>query len=122
MPRARRVVAVGAAHHITQRGNARQDVFLNDAVQRVYLQLIAEHASQNHLRILAYCLMTNHVHLVAVPESDRALANTFRHAHARFAQFWNTAFHRNGHLWQESKGRTGRNPRKGRTGGGHLSR
>jgi putative transposase len=44
--------------------------------------------------------MTNHVHLVVVPESERSLANTFRHAHGRFAQYWNTAFHRIGHLWQ----------------------
>jgi putative transposase len=44
--------------------------------------------------------MSNHVHVVALPESDRSLANTFRHAHARFSQYWNTEFHRTGHLWQ----------------------
>jgi putative transposase len=96
----RRVVAVGVPHHITQRGNARQDIFVNDSVCRVYLNLLREHARVNHLRILAYCLMTNHAHIVAVPEHDASLANTFRHAHARFAQYWNTQFHRDGHLWQ----------------------
>src|ERR1035437_243594 len=100
MPRAKRVVAVGAPHHVTQRGNARQDVFVNDGLRRIYLNLLAEHAGKNSLRVVAYCLMTNHVHLVVVPESLRSLANTFRHAHARFSQYWNTAFRRTGHLWQ----------------------
>ena len=67
MPRAKRVVAVGAPHHVTQRGNARQDVFVNDGLRRVYLDLLAEHAGKNSLRVAAYCLMTNHVHLVVVP-------------------------------------------------------
>ncbi len=96
----RRVVAVDVPHHITQRGNARQHIFVNDAIRHAYLRLLRQHARVNHLRILAYCLMTNHVHIVAVPEHDASLASTFRHAHARFAQFWNTQFHRDGHLWQ----------------------
>jgi putative transposase len=100
MPRSKRVVAVGVPHHVTQRGNGRQDVFVNDGVRRVYLDLLAEHAGKNQLGVVAYCLMTNHVHLVVVPESERSLANTFRHAHGRFSQFWNTAFHGSGHLWQ----------------------
>jgi putative transposase len=100
MPREPRVVAVGEPHHITQRGNARQDVFLTDPIRRAYLQLLAEHAAASRLRILAYCLMTNHVHLVATPETENAMANTFRHAHGRFSQYWNTERHRTGHLWQ----------------------
>ncbi len=100
MPRSKLVVAVGSPHHTTQRGNGRQEVFLHDGLRRVYLDLLGEHAARNQLRILAYCLMSNHVHVVAVPESDRSLANAFRHAHARFSQYWNTEFHRSGHLWQ----------------------
>jgi hypothetical protein len=75
MPRSKRVVAVGAPHHVTQRGNGRQDVFLIDGLRRVYLELLAEHAARYGLRVLAHCLITNHVHLVAVPESERSLAN-----------------------------------------------
>jgi putative transposase len=100
MPRSKRVVAVGSPHHVTQRGNGRQDVFLSDDLRRVCLELLAEHAAKNGLRVLAYCLMTNHVHLVAIPEWEGSLANTFRHAHARFSQYWNTAFDRTGHLWK----------------------
>ena len=100
MPRSKRVVAVGVPHHITQRGNSRQDVFVNDGLRRVYLELLAEHAARNRLSVLAYCLMTNHLHLVVLPELERSMANTFRHAHSRFAQYWNTEFSRSGHLWQ----------------------
>lgn len=82
------MVAVGLPHHVTQRGNARQDVFVSDPLRRAYLELLREHAGRNQLRILAYCLMTNHLHLVVVLEAGKAMANAFRYAHARFAQDW----------------------------------
>jgi putative transposase len=92
MPRFQRVVAVGSPHHVTQRGNGRQDVFLSDELRRVYLELAAEHAAQNGLRVLAYCLMTNHVDLVAIPESQRSLANTFLNIRRwRMNGMWNFA-------------------------------
>lgn len=100
MPREPRVVAVGAPHHITQRGNARQDIFITDAMRRAYLRLLELHAAANRLRILAYCLMTNHVHIVAIPDTGTSMANTLRHAHGRFSQYWNTERNRIGHLWQ----------------------
>ena len=56
----------GAPHHITQRGNNRQDVFFVDDDRRVYVGLLAEEAERHGLEVLGYCLMTNHVHL-AVP-------------------------------------------------------
>ena len=55
-------------------------------MRRAYQQLLSEHADGNGLRLLAYCLMTNHVHIVAVPEADGSMANTFRHAHGRSLQ------------------------------------
>jgi len=59
MPREPRVVVTGVPHHITQRGNARQDVFTADWLRRAYLELLAEHARASRLRVLAYCLLTN---------------------------------------------------------------
>ena len=100
MPRTPRVVVPGLPHHITQRSVARTDIFITDQIRRVYLDLLAEHAERNRIRILGFCLMTNHVHVVAVPPSDRALANLFRHTHSRFSQYWNTLNQRVGHLWQ----------------------
>lgn len=76
------------------------EVLTSDTLRRVYLQLLKEHAQENQLRILAYCLMTDHLHVVAVPESLTAMANTFRRAHTRFAQYCNTELERTGHVWQ----------------------
>ena len=75
MARRSRVVIAGAPHHVTQRGNNRQAVFLSPDDQQHYLELLGWHAERCGLRILAYCRMTNHVHLIAVPEraEERAL-------------------------------------------------
>jgi hypothetical protein len=67
MPRQRRVVLPGRPHHITQRGNNRRDVFFDDSDRELYLSLLREYTAQYQVKILGYCLMTNHVHLIAVP-------------------------------------------------------
>ena len=100
MPRQARVVAVGAPHHITQRGNNRQDVFLLDADRYRYIQLLTQHSRLCDVQILGYCLMTNHVHLVAVSKRPDSLANTLRRTHSRYAQSFNEHYGRSGHLWQ----------------------
>ena len=100
MARLARVVAIGVAHHITQRGVDRQAVFVSNKCRSVYLALLKEHAARSRVRILGYCLMTNHVHILAVPECADALATTFRYAHGRFAQYANAQQCRSGHFWQ----------------------
>ena len=74
MPRIARIVAVGLPHHITQRGNYRQEVFLDDSDRRQYLFWIQEYSLKYHLSILAYCLMSNHVHFIAIPQEEDSLA------------------------------------------------
>jgi putative transposase len=74
MPRLARAIAVGCAHHITQRGNNREDVFFVGDDRRAYLQTLAEEAAQYKLDLVGYCLMTNHVHLVAIPHAEDSLA------------------------------------------------
>ena len=65
MPRQRRVVLAGRPHHITQRGNNRRDVFFEDSDHELYLSLLREYAAKYQVKILGYCLMNNHVHLIA---------------------------------------------------------
>lgn len=101
MARMKRVVAAGLPHHVTQRGNQRRDVFLNDVLKQVYLDLLRQQASDYGLQILAYCLMTNHLHLVVIPGHERSLSGALRHTHGRFAQYWNTALKQVGHMWQD---------------------
>ena len=100
MPRLARTVAVGCAHHITQGGNNCQDVFFADDDRRVYLELLAEQADKYGLEILGYCLMSNHVHLVAVPKTEEALAQAVGRTHLRYTQYINRFHKRSGHLWQ----------------------
>jgi putative transposase len=82
-----RVVAVGAPHHVTQRGNNRQQVFYSDSQRRSYLALLAEHAARHELRILGYCLMPNHIHAVVVPERVDSMARGFGRAHNAYSRW-----------------------------------
>jgi putative transposase len=87
-------------YHITQRGTDRQKVFFSVADRAMYLRLIRENLEDAGVRVLAYCLMTNHVHFVAVPDRADSLAVLFRRANGRYAQAVNIRRGRSGHLWQ----------------------
>lgn len=100
MPRLARPVFSGVPHHITQRGNRREDVFFTDADRAAYLAWLADYCARYKVGILAYCLMTNHMHVVAVPASKDGLEKVFRPLHTRYAQRVNRAKKWKGHLWQ----------------------
>jgi putative transposase len=95
-----RFVATDAPHHITQRGNNRQAVFLSDEDRQRYLEILREHALRHNLRILGWCLMHNHVHLVAVPGHAKSMALALSEAHSRYSLDWNRRRDSVGHLWQ----------------------
>ena len=100
MPRLARSVFSGVPHHITQRGNRRENVFFSDADREAYLEWLAEYCARHGVEILAYCLMTNHIHVVAVPERGDALERVFRPLHMRYAQRINRLKKWKGHVWQ----------------------
>ena len=100
MPRIGRVVAVGLPHHITQRGNYKQDIFFDDNDRQQYLYWVEEYSTKYSLSIIAYCLMRNHVHFIAIPRNEDSLAKTFNTAHMRYSQYFNKKLKQNGHLWQ----------------------
>ena len=72
MARIARVVAPGLPHHITQRGNRRQRTFFRDGDYRAYLELMAEWCARRKVEVWAYCLMPNHVHLIAGPKKKKS--------------------------------------------------
>ena len=78
MSRIARVVIPGLPHHITQRGNRREEVFTDDADRHAYLNGVRHAFRAYSVKVWAYCLMTNHVHSVAVPEQRDSLALAFR--------------------------------------------
>ncbi|MBN1362923.1 MAG: transposase [Sedimentisphaerales bacterium] len=100
MARIARTVVAGCAHHLTQWGNNREDVFFDDDDRRVYLEMLSEQADRYGLVIEGYCLMSNHVHLVAVPQTEEALALAVGRTHFRYTQHIHRLHERTGHLWQ----------------------
>ena len=100
MPRMKRIVEAGYPHHITQRGNYQQPVFEEDDDYSQYLEWLRKYSIKYSLEIWAYCLMTNHVHFVCVPQREDSLAFTFNTLHMRHAQFINRRNNAKGHLWQ----------------------
>jgi len=74
--------------------------FSSDTDREAYLKLIRENLVDTEVRILGWCLMRNHVHLVAIPRRPDSLAVLLRRAQGRYAQYFNVLHGRLGHLWQ----------------------
>jgi putative transposase len=100
MPRIARAVAVGFPHHVTQRGNYRQNVFSGVKDYLRYLEWLKKYAHDYSISIWAYCLMKNHVHFIAVPLNEDSLSKTFKLLHMRYSRYINERKKTNGHLWQ----------------------
>jgi len=100
MPRQARIVLPGVAHHVTQRGNNRQDVFFVEDDRRVYLAYLKESAERHGLTVSAFCLMTNHIHLVATPQTEESLSKALGRTHLMYAQYVHRLHGRSGHFWQ----------------------
>jgi putative transposase len=77
-----------------------QPVFRADDDFRCYLALLRRHSVANGMRILAYCLRPNHVHLIAVPRRADSLALTLDRTQSEYALAWNRTRGGSGHLWQ----------------------
>lgn len=100
MARNSRLIEPGLSYHVTQRGTNRENVFFTIQDRETYLVRLRANLGDAGVRVLAFCLMTNHVHLVLVPERADSLAVLFRRAHGQYAQYLNARRGRSGHLWQ----------------------
>ena len=100
MPRNARMVAVGYPHHLTQRGNNREPVFFDDQDRLTYLGLLEHYAAKYYLEIWAYCLMTNHVHLLVVPHQEDHLGQGIGLTNMTYTQHVNRKYSRSGRIWQ----------------------
>ena len=101
MARLARVVAPGLPHYVTQRGNCGQKVFFTKADYALYLELLQHHCAKERVTVLAYCLMPNHVHLIAVPKKAESLGRAIGEAHRRYTRHINATQDWQGHLWQD---------------------
>lgn len=100
MPRFARLVIPGLPHHIVQRGVRSMDIFDNDRDRSFYLHLLSEEAKRYKVIFNSWCLMTNHVHLIAVPENESSLARAIGEAHRRYTISKNQAAGVRGYLFQ----------------------
>lgn len=101
MARIARAVAPGYPHHITQRGNRRQQTFFCEEDYLAYIELMAQWCLTYHVEIWAWCLMPNHVHIIAAPRTEEGLARAIGEAHRRYTRRINFREKWRGHLWQE---------------------
>jgi putative transposase len=94
-----RIEFPGALYHVTSRGNDRAPVFLVDSDRRQFLETLGEVVGRCGWRCHAYCLMTNHYHLVV--ETPRAnLSAGMRHVNGLYTQRFNRRHERAGHVFQ----------------------
>lgn len=100
MPRTGRVVLPGYPHHVVQRGHNRQVVFAKPADYRYYLQTLAEFKATFGVRVYAFCLMTNHVHLLLEPDTGAGLAQLMKRLAGRQTRYHNRGEGRRGTLWE----------------------
>jgi len=100
MPRIARAVAPGFPHHVVQRGNNRSDVFFGPEDRDVYLYLLKSYSDKWNTPVISYCLMTNHVHLLAKPSSDISLRKMMQGVALCYTQHVNRKLKRTGRLWE----------------------
>lgn len=100
MPRIARTVAPGFPHHVIQRGNNLGDVFFNHEDREVYLYLVKKYSEKWNTHLICYCLMTNHVHLLARPLSKESLHKMMQGLTLCYTQHINRKYQRKGRLWE----------------------
>jgi len=95
-----RIVIPNCPHHIIQRGNRRQPVFFCDSDRYLYLRILREQGIKAGIIFLAYCLMNNHVHLIAIPRFMESFARGIAEAHRKYTTIINIRKGWKGYLWQ----------------------
>lgn len=100
MPRIARAVAVGYPHHVVQKGNNKDTVFLDEKDRWVYLYLLKKYAGKEACHTLAYCLMPNHVHLLIKPLRENSLSKTIQGLTLCYTQYFNKKYNKSGRLWE----------------------
>jgi len=99
MARPLRLEFSGAVYHVTARGNERRLIFADDEDRLDYLARIAHYRTKFGFRLLAYCLMTNHLHL-AIRRGPIPLSRVMASLHSSYTQWFNRRHGRVGHLFQ----------------------
>ena len=100
MPRIARVVIPGCPHHVTQRGNHGHRIFTQDLDHEVYLKLLWKYFEKYQVKMLGHVLMSNHIHLILIPERANSLAKGVGLLHNDYSRWQLIQQNTKGHLWQ----------------------
>jgi putative transposase len=100
MSRLPRITVPGFPHHVTQRGNRRQRVFMEDDDYALYRDWLAQSCRVNGVEVWSYCLMPNHVHMILVPSDDLGISRAVGETHRRYSGYINSRLRVTGHLFQ----------------------
>jgi putative transposase len=100
MPRVARSVLPGTSLHVVQRGINRQRCFFLDSDYSIYLRLLKEFSTQFGCPLHAYCLMSNHVHMLITPQASDSCALLMKNLGQRYVQIVNKRLGRTGTLWE----------------------
>jgi putative transposase len=88
-------------HHVRERGVRKEPTFHDDCDYLVYVRLLKKGCAKYRVEIWAYCLMTNHVHLVAVPDNEKGISKSLHDAHSEYSTYFNAKYGFSGHLWEK---------------------
>ena len=100
MARLPRIVVPQVPHHVTQRGNGRQQTFFGSKDYALYRDLLGRHCRAADVEVWAWCLMPNHVHLILVPQDEDGLRRALAPLHRAYAGIVHARQERTGHFWQ----------------------
>lgn len=100
MPRRARHYVPGLPYHVVQRGNNREACFIEPENYQFYLELWQEVSKRYGVAVHAYCLMTNHIHILGTPERASSFSDTMKVVGSRYAQYINRKYRRTGTLWE----------------------
>ena len=100
MARLARIVVPGTPHHVTQRGNGRQQTFFRDGDYLRYRELLGRACRAAEVEVWAWCLMPNHVHLILAPGDADGLRRALSRVHRKYAGEIHARQKRTGHFWQ----------------------
>jgi putative transposase len=100
MPRAARDSLGGYCYHVMNRGNGRRTVFHKPGDYDTFVKLLAEAGERTEIRLLAFCLMPNHFHLLLWPARDGELSDYMMWLTTAHVRRYHRHYHSSGHVWQ----------------------
>ena len=100
MPRPLRFIQIGVPQHVIQRGNNREKCFTSDNDRQFYLNCLFEYSAKYDVDILAWVLMTNHVHLLCTSQLDGGISKMMQSIGRKYVRYYNKVNERTGTLWE----------------------